>query len=110
MANMFEQMKQIMQMKSEMKKIKAQLEKLSSVYENGGIKATFKGDFSLSSLEISPEALEELKQGKTDRFVTMLSNVINGGIKAIKSAVEQQSAKMMSDSGMGGGLGGLFGK
>ncbi len=105
MANLFEQAKQALQMRKEAKRIQAEIEKISVSYANGGIEAVMKGDFSLSSLKIAPEALEELKQGKTDRFTTMLQNVFNGALKKAKEATQEHMQKMMKDSGFGGMFG-----
>ncbi len=96
MANLFEQAKQLMQMRREAKRLQAEIEKITSTYSNGGISATFRGDFQLTSLTIAPEALEELKTGKTDRFVTMFQNVINGGIKSVKQITQEHMQKAMN--------------
>ena len=105
MANLFEQAKQLMQMRKEAKRLQAEIEKISSSYSNGGISATFRGDFTLTSLTIAPEALEELKTGKTDRFVTMFQNVINGAIKNVKQTTQEHMQKAMKDSNIGGMFG-----
>jgi hypothetical protein len=44
---------------------------------------------------------------KQDRFNTMLLNVVNGAISGVKKKTQDAMTKMMSDSGMAGGL---FGK
>ena len=108
MANIFDQAKQIMQMRREAKRIRSEIEKITATYSNGGITATFRGDFSLTSLSIEPEALEELKAGKTERFVTMLQNVINAALKNVQQSTQEHMAKAMK-SGNIGDLGGLFG-
>ncbi len=105
MANVFEQAKQLMQMRREAKRLQAEIEKISATYANGGVSATFRGDFSLTDLTISPEALEELKSGKTDRFVTMFKNVINGAIKNVKQTTQEHMQKAMKSGGMADMLG-----
>lgn len=102
MANLFEQAKQALQMRKEAKRIQAEIEKISVSYSNGGIEAVMKGDFTLTALNIAPEALEELKQGKSDRFVTMLQNVFNGALKKAKETTQEHMKTMMKDSGLGG--------
>ncbi len=106
MAGFFEQAKQVMQMRKEAKRVQAEIERISVTYANGGIEATMKGDFTLTNLKITEDALTELKAGKTDRFVTMLQNVFNGALKQTKETTQKQMQQMMKDSG---GLGGLFG-
>ena len=105
MANLFEQAKQLMQMRREAKRLQAEIEKITATYSNGGISATVRGDFQLTSLTIAPEALEELKAGKTDRFVTMFQNVINGAIKNVKQTTQQHMQNAMKNGGMADMLG-----
>src|SRR5574344_225922 len=102
----FDQMKQAMQMRNEAKRIQAEIEKISFDYSNGGITVTARGDFTITSIKISPETWKEAAAGKTDRFETMLFNVVNGALKGVKKTTQEQMAKMMQ----AGGMGGLFGK
>ena len=108
----FDQMKQAMQMRSEMKRIQSEVEKISATYANGGITVTVRGDFTVQSIKIAPDTWAEVQKGKTDRFETMLLNVVNGAIKSAKKTTQEHMAKMMQAAGVGGagGLGGLFGK
>ena len=105
MANLFEQAKQALQMRKEVKRIQNEIESLVVTYANGGIEATMKGDFTLTNLTFTPEALEEVKAGKTDRFATMLKGVMNGVIKQAKAASQQRMQQVAKE----GGFPGLFG-
>ena len=102
----FDQMKQAMQMRSEAKRIQAEIEKIQVEYANGGITVTARGDMTISSIKIAPETWKEVASGKTERFETMLFNVVNGALKSVKKTTQEQMAKMMQ----AGGAGGLFGK
>jgi len=104
---MFNQVKQAMQMRSEAKRIEAQIKQIAVEYANGGISVIARGDMSIDKIAISPEAYEEVKRDKPARFETMLFNVVNGALKKAREATQQQMAKMMQEEG---GLGGLFGK
>lgn len=104
---MFDQVKQAMQMRSEAKRIQGEIQKIRAEYANGGITVVAKGDLTLDKISISPEAYEEVKAGKPQRFETMLFNVVNGALKKAKDASQAEMAKMMQ---AGGGMGGLFGK
>ena len=64
-------------------------------------------DFTISAIKISPEAWAEASGGKPERFETMLFNVVNGALKSVKKATQEQMMQMMKD---GGGMPGLFGK
>ena len=102
----FDQVKQAMQLRSETKKLQAEMEKITAEYSNGGITATARGDMSITSIKISPETWAEVSSGKTERFETMLFNVVNGALKKAKDATQAEMQKMMQ----AGGAGGLFGK
>ena len=101
----FDQVKQAMQMRSEAKRLQAEIEKISAEYSNGGISVTARGDFTISAIRIAPETWAECQTGKHDRFETMLFNVVNGALKKVRQTTQEQMAKLMQ-----GGAGGLFGK
>ena len=75
-------------------------------YANGGISVTARGDSTISSIKIAPDTWKEVASGKTERFETMLFNVVNGALKNAKKATQEHMASMMQ----AGGMGGLFGK
>ena len=101
-----DQVKDAMKMRSESKKIEAMLKKISVDYSNGGITVTAKGDMSIEKIAMAPEAYDEVKAGKPARFETMLLNVVNGALKQVRDATQQEMMKLMQQ----GGAGGLFGK
>ena len=103
----FDQMKQAMQMRSEAKRIQNEIQKIKAEYSNGGITVVAKGDMTIDRIAISPEAYDEVKAGRPQRFETMLFNVVNGALKSVKKTTQEHMAKMMQQSG---GMGGLFGK
>lgn len=103
---MLNQVKQAMQMRKETKRIQSEIEKITYEYANGGIKCVARGDFSILSIKIEPEALKEVAAGKPERFETMLSNVVNGSLKGVKKQTQEAMAKMMHGSGLGELLGG----
>ena len=98
--------KQVMQMRSESKRLQAEIEKISVPYSNGGITVTARGDMSITSIKIAPETWAEVVKGKTERFETMLFNDVNGALKNARKATQEHMASMMQ----AGGMGGLFGK
>jgi len=104
---MFDQVKEAMKMRSEAKRIEAEIKKISVEYSNGGITVIAKGDMTIDKIAISPEAYDEVKRDKPARFETMLFNVVNGALKKARETTQQEMAKMMQASG---GMGGLFGK
>ena len=84
-----------------------EIKKITAEYSNGGITVVAKGDMTIEKIAITPEAYDEVKQGKPARFETMLFNVINGALKRARETTQQEMAKMMQANG---GLSGLFGK
>ena len=103
---MFDQVKEAMKMRSEAKKIEAAVKAISAEYSNGGITVVAKGDMTIEKIAMSPEAYDEVKAGKPQRFETMLLNVVNGALSRVKAETQKQMAAMMQ----AGGMGGLFGK
>ncbi|MBP5226508.1 MAG: YbaB/EbfC family nucleoid-associated protein [Kiritimatiellae bacterium] len=103
---MLDQVKQAMQMRKEAKRIQAEIEKITFEYANGGISCVARGDFTILSINIAREALDEVIAGKPERFNVMLNNVVNGALKGVKKQTQEAMAKMMQGSDMGGILGG----
>lgn len=106
MANMFDQVKQAMQMRKEAKRMQAEIEKITCEYSNGGISVVVRGDFTVVSVKVAPEALTEVIAGKSDRFETMLLNVVNGAMKSVKQKTQEHMAKLMKGSDLASMLGG----
>ena len=104
---MFDQIKQAMQMRSEAKRIEAEIKKITAEYSNGGITVIARGDMTIDKIAITPEAYDEVKAGKPARFETMLFNVVNGALKKAREATQQAMMKQMQAAG---GMEGLFGK
>jgi len=104
---MFDQVREAMKMRAEAKRVEAEMKKITAEYSNGGITVIAKGDMSIEKIAITPEAYEEVKAGKPARFETMLFNVVNGALKKVREATQQEVVKMMQGNGA---LGGLFGK
>ena len=104
---MFDQVREAMKMRSEAKRIEAQIKQITAEYSNGGITVIARGDMTIDKIAITPEAYEEVKAGKPARFETMLFNVVNGALKKARETTQQEMAKLMQANG---GLGGLFGK
>ena len=102
---MFDQIKEAMQMRSEAKRIQNEIQKIKAEYSNGGITVIAKGDMTIDKIAITPEAYDEVKAGKPQRFETMLFNVVNGALKRAKDETQKRMMELMRQGG-----GGLFGK
>ena len=106
--SMFDQVKQAMQMRKEAKRIQSEMERITHEYSNGGISCVVRGDFSIVSIKISPDAAKEVAAGKIERFETMLKNVVDNAIKGAKKQTQEAMMELMKEGG-GAGLGGMFG-
>ncbi|MGI6495315.1 MAG: YbaB/EbfC family nucleoid-associated protein [Kiritimatiellia bacterium] len=109
MANMFDQVKQAMQMRKEAKRMQAEVEKITAEYSNGGITCVVRGDLTVTSITFAPGAFDEVLAGKPDRFNTMLVNVVNNALKSAKNKTQEQMVAAMKANGLGDMLGGLGG-
>ena len=103
---MFDQIKDVMKMRSEAKRVQNEIQKISATYSNGGITVTAKGDMTIASISVTPEAYDEVKAGKPQRFETMLLNVVNGALKKAREITQQEMQRLMQS----GEMSGLFGR
>ncbi len=94
---MLDQVKQAMQMRKEAKRIQAEIDKISYTHQNGGITITVKGDFSVTQVKLSEEALTEVRAGKTERFETMFKTVFNAALGKVRQETQQLMQQMMKD-------------
>ena len=104
---LMDQVRQAMKMRSETKRIEAEIRKITAEYENGGITVVARGDMTIERISIAPEAYEEVKKDKPARFETMLFNVVNGALKKVREATQQEMVRKMQAAG---GVEGLFGR
>ncbi len=103
---MFDQIKEAMKMRSEAKRMQAEIQKISVTHSNGGITVTAKGDMTIASIAFEPNAYDEVKAGKPARFETMLLSVVNIALKKAREEVQKHTMEMMKSGGMGGLFGG----
>lgn len=104
---MFDNIKEAMKMRGEAKRMEAEIKKISATYANGGITVIAKGDMTIESIAVSPEAYDEVRAGKPARFETMLLNVVNGALSRVREETQKHMAELIQQNG---GFGGLFGK
>ena len=102
---MFDQIKDVMKMRSEAKRVQNEIQKISATYSNGGITVTAKGDMTIASISVTPEAYDEVKAGKPQRFETMLLNVVNGALKKARETTQQEMQRLMQSGEMSGFFG-----
>lgn len=103
---MFDQVKDLMKMRSESKRIQNEVQAITCEYSNGGITVVARGDMSIASIKMAPEAYDEVKAGKPERFETMLLNVTNGALKKARDQVQAEMMRLMQGSSLGSMFGG----
>ncbi len=103
---MFDQIREVMKMRSESKRIQNEIQKVSASHTNGGITVVARGDMTISSISFAPEAYDEVKAGKPARFETMLLNVVNAALKKAREETQKEMQRLMQE----GQAGGLFGR
>lgn len=103
----FGQLGEAMKMRSEAKRIQAEIAKITVSHSNGGITVVVKGDMTVDRITVEPSAYDEVKAGKPARFETMLLNVTNLALKKARDTVQQEMQRLMQASGA---MSGLFGK
>lgn len=101
--NFFQQAKQAMELRSQVKKIQKQLESQTVDFENAGVKVTARGDLTVAAIVINPEVVDITRLDKLER--TILENV-NRALKKAKDDASAQMQKMTKDMGLDGLLGG----
>ena len=97
----FDQVKDAMRMRSEQKRIQNEIAKITEEYSNGGITVVAKGDMTIERISFAPDAFDEVKAGKPQRFETMLFNVVNGALKKAREATQREMMTLMKSSELG---------
>ncbi len=107
MSNMFQQAKQLMEMRSQMKKVQKELESVTEEYENSGVKVTARGDMTVVSVKINPEVIDITRIEKLERTI---SENTNKALSLVKKHTAEMTQQMLKDNGGLGALGSMFGK
>ena len=103
---MLDQIREVMKMRSESKRIQNEIQKIKAEYSNGGITVVAKGDMTIDRIAISPEAYDEVKAGRPQRFETMLFNVVNAALKKAREETQREMQRLVQE----GQAGSLFGR
>jgi DNA-binding YbaB/EbfC family protein len=98
MADMFKMMKQAVAMRQQMKRIEKELCKHVAEASSGDVTVVARGDMTIQSVRIAPEALADSRPERLERMVVAAVN------NALAVAKKQAGAEMAK---LGGGLGGL---
>ena len=108
MANFFEQIRKIKEMRNSTKEVQRMLEGLTADYENAGVKVVVSGDFRLKSIEFTDPSI--IDPAPPEKLVRTLTENINKAIKTVKSRADgmtQEAMKKMNLSELGEMLRGM---
>jgi DNA-binding YbaB/EbfC family protein len=99
MVNMFKMIKEAASMQRELKEIQKGLARQSFEYSSGDnmVTATVRGDLTLDSVKIKPEALTALKLEHLERRVTQ---AVNGALETAKKKAGEKMAKLTGGLGL----------
>ena len=103
---MFDQIREVMKMRSESKRIQNEIQKVTVSHTNGGITVVARGDMTITSISFAPDAYDEVKAGKPARFETMLLNVVNAALKKAREETQREMQRLVQE----GQAGSLFGR
>ena len=91
--NMGKLMKQAKQMQDKMGQVKDDLAKMEKTFSAGGgaIEVTARGDYCITNISIKPEAVDP---DDVDGLEDLLMTAVNGAIKEISTAAEEEMRKV----------------
>ncbi|MGI5868192.1 MAG: YbaB/EbfC family nucleoid-associated protein [Kiritimatiellia bacterium] len=101
--NFFQQAKQAMEIRSQVKKMQKQLEARTVEFENAGVKVTANGDLTITAISINPEVVDITRLDKLER--TIMENA-NRALKKAKDDASAEMQKMTKEMGLDKLLGG----
>lgn len=100
MFNMGKMMKQAQEMQGRLKEARAELEKMERSYTAGGaITVTARGDYSITGIKISPEAIDpEDVEGLED----LMQTAVNGALEEVKRETKEKMSALTGGMDMEG--------
>ena len=104
MPGFFEQAKQAMQMRNQVKKVQRGIEEMRTEYSNAGVKVVVSGDMEITALEISDKSL--LDPAKEEKLVRTFTDNVNKAMRLAKDAAKERMQALSKELGLGGMMGG----
>ncbi len=100
MPGFFEQAKQALQMRNQMKRLQREIEEMTKEYENGGVKVVVTGDMVVKSLEIADKSL--LDPAKEEKLVRTFTENVNKALTLAKNEAQERMKAVTKELGLGG--------
>ena len=105
MANLFEQIRRVKDMRKQAKEMQRQLEEMTAEYENAGVKIVVGGDMSVRSISITDKSVIDPEH--PEKIERTLTENANKALKLVKSKAEDISRQAMKSMDLNG-LGEMF--
>ena len=100
MPGFFEQAKQAMQMRNQMKRLQREIEEMTKEYSNGGVRVVVTGDMVVKTIEIADKGL--LDPAKEDKLVRTFMDNVNKALHLAKDAGQERMKALSKELGLGG--------
>ncbi len=100
MPGFFEQAKQAMQMRNQMKRLQREIEEMTKEYSNGGVKVVVSGDMVVKSIEIADKGL--LDPAKEEKLLRTFTDNVNKALALAKNEAQERMKALTKDLGLGG--------
>ena len=100
MPGFFEQAKQAMQMRNQMKRLQREIEEMTKEYSNGGVRVVVTGDMVVKTIEIADKSL--LDPAKEEKLVRTFSENVNKALTLAKTEAQQRMQAVTKELGLGG--------
>ena len=104
MAGFFEQAKQAMQMRNQMKRLQREIEEMTKEYSNGGVRVVVTGDMVVKTIEIADKEL--LSPAKEEKLVRTFTENVNKALTLAKNEAQERMKAVTKELGLGGMMGG----
>lgn len=100
MPGFFEQAKQAMQMRNQMKRLQREIEEMTKEYSNGGVRVVVSGDMVVKAIEIADKEL--LSPAKEEKLVRTFTENVNKALTLAKNEAQERMKAVTKELGLGG--------
>ena len=100
MPGFFEQAKQAMQMRNQMKRLQREIEEMTKEYSNGGVRVVVSGDMVVKAIEIVDKDL--LSPAKEEKLVRTFTENVNKALTLAKNEAQERMKAVTKELGLGG--------
>ena len=100
MPGFFEQAKQAMQMRNQMKRLQREIEEMTKEYSNGGVRVVVTGDMVVKTIEIADKGL--LSPAKEEKLLRTFAENVNKALTLAKNEAQERMKAVTKELGLGG--------